>query len=84
MAGLIIKARTPDKKEENIEENQEDSAKSIEDHAQDLIKAIEMKDSKAVAEALTAAFRKLDEEPHVEGEHIEPHSYDAQNKKAAE
>lgn len=42
--------------------------------AQDLLKAIEMKDPKAMADAMKAAFQILDSEPHVEGPHLEDYS----------
>jgi hypothetical protein len=80
--GLIVKTRTPDEKPE---ENQEDdSSAAIHACAQDLILAVHSKDVKRTAEALTAAFEILDSMPHEEGEHINPHSYDAQNQKASE
>lgn len=77
--GLIVKTRAPDEKP--AEESSED-IDSIEVCAQELVKAIHAKDSKAVAEALKDVFTILDSMPHEEGEHIEPHSYDAQNIKA--
>lgn len=43
----------------------------LETAAEDLIAAIHSKDTKAVAAAIRAAFELLDEEPHVEGPHIE-------------
>lgn len=38
--------------------------------AQDLCDAIHAKDTKAVAQALKAAFQICDMEPHEEGEHV--------------
>lgn len=38
--------------------------------AEDILKAIESKDSKALASAIKAAFEICDAEPHEEGEHI--------------
>ena len=54
--------------------------------AEDLVRAIHAKDSKAVAQAFRAAFEILELEPHAENEDhdVEPHSYDAQNIKAAQ
>jgi hypothetical protein len=46
--------------------------------AMDLHKAFQSGDYAAAAEALQAAFELADKQPHEEGEHIEPHSYDAQ------
>lgn len=76
IAGIIIKSRSPDKPEEN----QEDS----ENHGQRLIDAVNSGNAEQVTECLKAAFKAFDAEPHVEGKHIEKHSYDAQNQKAGE
>ncbi len=81
VAGLIIKNRTPDEKPE---QDQDDSSAAIESCAQELIRAVHAKDTKAVSEALKDAFEILESMPHEEGEHVEPHSYDAQNIKAGE
>lgn len=82
VAGLIVKSRVPDEKPESDESEDKDAA--IHACAQDLISAIQVKDVKAVAEAIRSAFEILDSMPHFEGEHTEPHSYDAQNQKAGE
>ena len=42
---------------------------SLESAAEDLLKAIESKDSKEIASALRAAFEICDSEPHEEGPH---------------
>jgi hypothetical protein len=68
---LTIKTREPDKTEENQEHA------GIHACAQDLLSAIQANDVKGIADALKAAFEIADASPHVEGEHIEPHSYDA-------
>lgn len=78
--GVIIKQRAPDTKPE--ESKTDDSG--IDACAEDLIQAIHARDVKAAAEAIKAAFEILDSEPHEEGSHSEPHSYDAQNAKAGE
>lgn len=78
VAGLIIKNRTPDEKPE---EDQDNSSYGVEACAKDLIDAVHAKDIKRVAEALKSAFDVLESIPH---EEIEPHSYDAQNIKAAQ
>lgn len=78
VAGLIIKNRAPDEPVES-----EDPAAAIEACASALVSAIHSKDPKAVAEALKDAFAILDSMPHEEGPHIENHSYDSQNQKAA-
>lgn len=80
VAGLIIKNRAPDEKQEE----QDDSSASIHSCAEAIMQAINSKDIKGLAEALRDAFTILDAEPHVEGEHIEPHSYESQNIKAGQ
>jgi hypothetical protein len=81
VAGLIIKGRTPDQKD-----GQEPEKHDLEDCAKSIMSAIEMKDTKALAEAMHKAFKAMEEMPHKEVEHKEasPHTYDAQNQKAAE
>lgn len=81
VAGLIIKKRSADQPEAP-EEPKEDY--SIEDCAKELINAIHAKSESSVIAALKDIFQKLEKEPHEEGEHINPHSYDAQNEKAAD
>lgn len=80
-SGIIVKTRESDEK---AQEPQDDHAAAIESCAQALIKAVHSSDIQAAAQALKDAFTILDAMPHEEGEHIEPHSYDAQNQKAAE
>lgn len=50
--------------------DQEAEYDSLHSAAEDLIKAIESKDIKSVAEALRAAFDLCDSEPHEEGPHV--------------
>jgi len=73
--GVMVKDRAPDKPEEN----QDDSRAAVKAAARALISAVHMRDEEAVADALQDAFDILDAQPHEEGPHIEPHSYDAQN-----
>jgi len=73
IAGVVTVHRSPDKPEETPD--------GVHMAAQDLIDAVKTNDVKAVAAALRAAFEIMDSEPHVEGEHLEPHSYDAQNRR---
>jgi len=84
-AGLIIKTRAPD---ESIEsEDKDDPSAAHEACAHEIMKAIEAKDPKRLAEAIKDMFEILDSEPHEEGEHTSkpsPHSYEAQNQKAGE
>lgn len=75
VAGLIIKSRTPDEKsEENQEDNHSEAIKAC---ARALISAVHAHDEQGVADAMADAFAILDSEPHEEGSHIEPHSYEA-------
>lgn len=88
VAGLIIKTRAPDaapKADEN--EEKDDSSAAIEACASELVRAIHSRDAKAVAAALKDAFDILEateEETPEESEAPSPHSYDAQNIKAAQ
>lgn len=82
VAGIIMSKRTPDEPETK-DEAPEDHSAAIEACASALISAVHAHDVKAVSEALADAFTILDSMPHEEGEHISPHSYDAQNQKAA-
>lgn len=81
VSGITIKTRTPDQPAESIDEN--DPSAAHEACAKDLLRAIEMKDIKGIASALYDAFSIMDSEPHEEGPHPEPHSYDSQNQKAS-
>lgn len=82
VAGVIVKHRAPDIKDEPKEEANDNEY--LEECARELLRAIEERNHKAMAEALVAIFQIADSMPHEEGEHIEPHSYDAQNIKAGE
>lgn len=68
VAGLIVSKRKPDGSTEP-EHVEGDEAAPLEAAAEDLIRAIHSKDTKAVAAALKAAFEISDSEPHVEGPH---------------
>lgn len=81
VAGLIIKQRAPDKHNDSNE--LEEKEYSLEDCAQDIMEAIQSNNKSKLAEALREAIKKVDEEPHEEGEHVSPHTYEAQNIKAA-
>lgn len=67
-----MKTREPDQKPE-----ESDDGAGLEACAQELIRAVHARDVKAVAQALQDAFELADSEPHEEGPHIEPHSYEA-------
>lgn len=80
-AGVIVKTRAPDESQEP--QDKDDPAAGIKACARELINAIHAKDEHKVSEALKDIFSILDSEPHEEGEHTNPHSYDAQNEDAA-
>jgi hypothetical protein len=86
VAGLVVKMRKPDEKAEGgeISEESDDKDAAIHACAQDLIKAVHSHDVKGAAEAIRSAFEILESMPHEEGEHVEPHSYEAQNIEAGE
>lgn len=77
VAGLIIKNRTPDKPNDS-----QDLEYSAEDCARDLMSAI----SAGNAEAVVKAIKDIMSAPEKseESESASPHTYDAQNIKAAE
>ena len=75
--GIIMKNRKPD----NSEEKQDDS--DLESCGREIIQALKADDAKAIAKAIKKLANIADEEPHEEGEHVSPHSYDAQNEQAA-
>jgi hypothetical protein len=82
--GVIVSQRAPDAKPEG-----EDSEEyhELEGCMQDFADALNREDFKGMARAIKDAFEVADSYPHFEGEHedkAEPHSYDSQNKKAAE
>lgn len=82
IAGTIIKTRAPD--DSNESEQPDDPSASHEACARDLLKAIEAKDIKGIAAALYDAFTVMESEPHKEETNTPaPHSYEAQNIKAA-
>lgn len=77
--GIIVQERAPDADETDMGHSE-----AIAACATDLINAVHAKDTQGVADALYDAFEIMDSMPHEEAaEHIEPHSYDAQNQKAA-
>jgi len=71
--GVIIKKRQPD---ENPQENQDIT--DLESSMERLAEHLSAKDYKAAAECFKEAVKQIDEEPHEEGPHIEPHSYESQ------
>lgn len=75
IAGTIIKNRNPDSESQN--DSDESDSFSAEDCAQNLMDAIKAGDAAGVAKAVKELANIADEEPHKEGKHIEPHSYDA-------
>ncbi len=65
-------------------ESKQDPSAEIEQCSVAILMAIAAKDPKALSQALYDAFCIMDASPHQEGEHVEPHSYEAQNMKAGE
>jgi hypothetical protein len=70
--GLIVKVREPDEKPE------EDSSSGKHACMRELANALKTDNYQAAAQALQDFFELCDSEPHEEGSHIEPHSYDSQ------
>lgn len=71
--GLMIAKMTPEGHKDTDTEVSKDAG--LEAAAADLMRGIEMKDSKKIAAAIRAAFQIVDSEPHDEGEHTnEPDS----------
>jgi hypothetical protein len=79
----MVKQRAPDAEEPEQAEESNDN-EGLEACARELLHAIEARDHKAMARALVDLFQIADSQPHEEGEHVEPHSYEAQNIKAGE
>lgn len=77
--GVIVKTRAPDEKPDTQEGDP-----AIEACAQELIDAVHAKNAKAAAQAIQDAFEILKSRPEETDEGPEPHSYDAQNQKAAQ
>lgn len=75
VAGLIIKQRNPDKPNES-----EDLEYSAEDCARDLIAAVNANDAAGVAKAIKDIMNNSEESESK----TSPHTYEAQNQKAAE
>ena len=66
ISGTIVKQRQPDEPQESDESD-----------ITQLIDAIHNRDAESAESALKSIFKSFDKEPHEEGEHIQPHSYDA-------
>ena len=79
VAGIIIKHREPD--EAPAQDDQDDPSAAMESCAQDIISAIERKDSKGLAEAIYSAIEIAQSSPEDESD---SNSYDAQNQLAGE
>ena len=72
--GVLVKHRQPD----NPEENQEDIY-DLKSAMEELASHLAAKDWESAAECFREAARMVDEEPHHEGKHIEPHTYESQS-----
>lgn len=77
--GVIVSTRKPDEIPKD-ESSPDDSG--LEVCAQDIISALESKDAKKLAAAIKSAFQICEASPESD-DGAEPHSYDAQNIKAA-
>ncbi len=77
--GVIVKERAPDEKPQ---ESDDISGSGIEACAEELIRAVHAKDTKAAAAALKDAFQVLESQPHEEQSESD-NTYAAQNAKAA-
>lgn len=84
-SGVIVQERPSDHKDEDS--NPEDNQGLIA-CAEDIIDAIKSGNARKLAAALTAAHEICDSYEHAEGPHSSeapsPHTFEAQNKKAAE
>lgn len=69
IAGVIISHRKPDSDAPQPMDEMEGSDSALEAAAQDILRAINSKDSQHLAQAIRAAFQILDSEPHEEGPH---------------
>lgn len=81
IAGLIITQRKPDMPAEDYPYDPKDSLKAV---VKDLIQAIKSDDVDAASEAIYAIYEICGAQNEEPGEHVEPHSYAAQNEAAAE
>ncbi len=78
VAGLIISRRKPDGSTEE-QHSEGNEGEGLDACSEALIRAVNAKDAKSVSAAIRDAFQILESEPHEEG----PHTYEAQNEKAA-
>lgn len=86
VAGIIISHRKPDSDEPKpLDQEEGDENHAMEACAEDILRAISSKDAKHLALALQAAFDCMEsgEDNEEDQAKPEPHSYDAQNEKAA-
>jgi hypothetical protein len=83
VSGLIIKNRSSGEQQEE-QPKEENNDLYLEACMQGIINSVRDNDAQMGVKCLRMAFELLDSEPHIEGEHVNPHSYDAQNQKAGE
>lgn len=86
VAGIIMKTRSPDEKPEADKDEASDPSAAINACADELIRAVHARDTKAVSAALKDAFdilESMDDEDEA-SESASPHTYEAQNIKAAQ
>ncbi len=70
-AALIISKRTPDDPAGKTEHAAGDEYHELEGICEDILRAIESKDAKALAMAIKDAFEVADSYPHEEGPHTD-------------
>lgn len=70
-AVAVIIARLSDKNKIEVEHAEGEAPPALQEAAEALIRAVHLKDAAGVVEALTDAFKELDNQPHEEGEHTE-------------
>lgn len=71
IAGIIMKTRSPDKKPDDMPEDDSYDYEGLEATMDELSKASAMGDVKKMARAFKAAFEICDAAPHVEGPHLD-------------
>jgi hypothetical protein len=73
IGGILVKNRTPDEHSED----KDDPKAGKKAAAQAIIHAVSSSNIEGLVDALEDFFEIADSEPHEEGPHPEPHSYDA-------
>ena len=77
IGGILVKNRTPDDHDKPEEKDDPKAGKKA--AAQAIISAVNSNNIEDLVNALEDFFEIADSEPHEEGPHTEPHSYESQN-----